>query len=314
MPMYDTIKGFIQTKEDLTKHLNNVREVTNYNTGEVYIRGNSANLSFQSNDSGYSFIGSLTKEKLNHNFSGITQKQTIEIVEKLSDELHIDFNEGMLSRIDFGNCFSMNEKPELYFNSLGYLNPYLDRSIVKITSLYYGYSNDRRSLIFYDKLKDYQDNKREIPLEYQQGNFLRYELKLKRLDSLKKKLNLSRIKISDLSDPQIFNHFLDTWKQLYSEIQKEPKGIINMNGQNLTWSNIQDLAVLEYIKNRGGLSQFYEWIDLETRRNNFKKGNYKKYIKDRAKVITKSKIRIEKDRLINELNSKVNDTYESYKV
>lgn len=312
--MYDTVTGMILTPEDISKHLTDVYEKTDYKTGEVCLKGKAGNFSFQSNDSGYSFIGSLTKEKLNHNFSAITNKQTIETIEKISDNIHLNFNNGMLSRIDFGNCFPMIEKPEVYFDSLGYLNPYLERIIKKKTSLYYGFDNNRRGLIFYDKQKEYKDNRRDIPPEYQQGNFLRYEIKLKRLDSLKRKLKLDRCKISDLSNPQIFNHFLEIWKQLYLEIQKEPKGMINMNGQNLTWSDLQDLAVMEYIKNRGGISQFYEWLDLETRRKNFKKGSFKQHIKKRVNQITLSKIRIEKDKLINELNSKVLDVYESYKV
>lgn len=312
--MYDTIKGILITKEDLTKYFKDVYEKVNHKTGEIHLRGNSGNFSLLSNDIGYSFIGSLTKEKLNHNFSAITNKQTSEIIENISDNIHFNFKEGILSRVDFGNCFSMTEKPEFYFNSLGYLNSFLDRTPVKKSSLYYGYSNDRRSLIFYDKTKDYLDNKREIPEEYQNGNYLRYELKLKRLDSFKKKLKLNSIKVSNLDDPQFFNNLLDYWKQLYQEIQKEPKGIINMKNRNLTWSDVQDLAVIEYIKNWGGLSHFYEWIDLETKRQNFKKGSSKKYIRDRAKEVTKSKLRVEKDRLINELNSKVNQTYKNYKV
>lgn len=312
--MYDSIKGMIVTTEDISKHLTDVYEKVDRKTGEIRLTGRAGNISFQENDSGYSFIGSLTKEKLNHNFSAITNKQTTEIIEKISDNIHFNFNEGKLSRIDFGNCFSMTEKPEVYFDSLGYLNPYFDRTPFKKTSLYYGYSNKRRSLLFYDKTKDYLDNKQQIPKEYQNGNYLRYELKLKRLDSFKRRLKLNSLKVSNLQDPNIFNSLLDYWKNIYLEIQKEPKGIINMKGQNLTWSDVQDLAVIEYIKNRGGLSRFYEWIDLETKRQNFKKGSSKKYIRDRAREITKSKLRIEKDHLINELNSKINQTYQTYKV
>lgn len=311
--MYDTLKGMILTNQDLIKRLDNVKEVTNRSTGEITEKGYSGNFSFQRNESGYSFLGSLTKAKNNHNFTGITIKEANETINNLSDNIHFDLGNGFLSRVDFGNCFSMKEKPEVYFHSLGYLNAHLDRSKKKKTSLYYGYDNTSRALIFYDKQKEYLDKHVPVPNQFQNGNFLRYELKFKRMEAIKKHFGKDRMKVSDLVNPTLFNYMLDKWKELYLSIQKEPKGIINMSGQNLSLTDLQGLAFQKLIHSYGGLSRFYEWIDLETKRGNIKKGTSKKYLKDKAREVTKTQLRIDNDCLINELDSKVNETAESFK-
>ena len=160
--MYDTIRGYIITEDDLTKYLDKVDTYINKKTGEIRDKGNYKNLQFFENAEGYSFSGSLTKSELGHNFSGITLQQTNDLIQDISTTLNLDFTEARLRRIDFGNCIEVEDIPESYFQILGYLNNHLRKTQINST-LYYGYKNNYRSLIFYDKLKDYKKRRLEIP-------------------------------------------------------------------------------------------------------------------------------------------------------
>ena len=160
--MYDTIRGYLITEDDLTKYLEKVEEYPNKRTGEILHRGNYKNLQFYENAEGYSFSGSLTNCVLGNNFSGITNQQTNDLIKDISTTLNLDFTKARLTRVDFGNCFEVEDIPESYFQILGYLNNYLLKTQINST-LYYGYKNNYRKLIFYDKSKHYKNKRLEIP-------------------------------------------------------------------------------------------------------------------------------------------------------
>ncbi len=311
--MYDTIRGYIITEDDLAKYLKDVStNKIDKDTGQILIKGNCKSLTFYQNANGYSFQGSLTKSDLGHNFSGITHQQTNDLIQDISTTLNLDFAEARLTRIDFGNCIEVEDIPESYFQILGYLNNHLQKTQINST-LYYGYKNNYRSLIFYDKLKDYKKRKLAIPENKLSKNNLRYELKYKRTNRLKGLLKKERITVKDITQPNVFNLFLDDWLNLYTSIQKEPKESITMNNQQLGLTGLNNLLLKYHISSLGGLSGFREWIEIETKKGNFKKGTYKKAILDKAKVVCNIEAEIDKDSKIQELDSKIKEIANNYR-
>jgi len=310
--MYDTIRGYIITEDDLIKYLENVETYTNRKTGEIRYKGKYKNLQFFENAEGYSFSGSLTNCVLGHNFSGITHQQTKDLIQDISTALHTDLTEAKLTRIDFGNCFEVKDIPESYFQILGFLDNRLLKTQMNST-LYYGFLNNYRRLIFYDKLKDYKNKRFEIPENNRDKNYLRYELRYMRTDRLKGLLKKERITVKDITEPEVFNLLLDDWLNLYTSIQKEPKESITMNNQQLGLSDLKDLLLKCHIISLGGLSGFREWIEIETKKGNIKKGTYKKAILDRAKLVCNIEAEIDKDSKIRELDDKVKETAERYR-
>ena len=311
--MYDTIRGYIITEDDLTKYLENVKTYKiDKDTGQILIKGIYINLKFFENAVGYSFSGSLTNCVLGHNFSGITHQQTNDLIQDISTSLNLDFTEARLTRIDFGNCFEVEDIPESYFQILGFLDNRLLKTQINST-LYYGYTNNYRSLIFYDKLKDYKKRKLTIPENKLGRNNLRYELRYKRTNRLKRLLKKERITVKDITEPKVFNLLLDDWLNLYTSIQKEPKESITMNNQQLGLTGLNNLLLKYHITSLGGLSGFREWIEIETKKGNFKKGTYKKAILDKAKVVCNIEAEIDKDSKIQELDSKIKEIANNYR-
>jgi len=309
--MYDTIRGYLRTEDDLLKYLD-VVERTNKRTGEIHLDCRYKDLQFFENDVGYSFRGSLTNCVLGHNFTGITHPQTNDLIQEISATLHLDFTEARLTRIDFGNCFEVEDIPESYFQIMGYLNNQLLRTQVNST-LYYGFLNNYRKLILYDKSKHYKQKRLQIPDNKKEKNNLRYELKYMRPNRLKRLLRKDRITVKDLAEPETFNLLLDDWLNLYSSIQKQPKESITMNNQQLGLSGLHKLLLKYYISELGGLSSFREWVEIETKKGNIKKGAYKKSILDKAKAVCNIEADIDKDSKIQELDKKVKDTAERYR-
>ena len=125
--MYDTIRGYIITKDDLTKYLDKVDTYINKRTGEIRDKGIYKNLQFFENAEGYSFSGSLTNCVLGHNFSGITHQQTNDLIQTISTTLNLDFTEAKLTRIDFGNCIEVEDIPE-FNESPSRLNKLLEKA------------------------------------------------------------------------------------------------------------------------------------------------------------------------------------------
>ena len=86
-----------------------------------------------------------------------------------------------------------------------------------------------------------------------------------------------------------------------------------MNNQQLGLSGLNNLLLKHHISSLGGLSGFREWIEIETKKGNFKKGTYKKAILDKAKVVCNIEAEIDKDSKIQELDSKIKEIANNYR-
>lgn len=167
-------------------------------------------------DKGISLKGSLANYYLPSNSCTLTRKTTIEALQKMSDELHLDMMAANVTRVDVSTVIPTKRPPADYFNSLGDKPRFVRVQATKDT-LYY---NQRaKQLAFYDKTKEATAKAILIPQTLQRCNLLRYEMRfLRRLKKLCKME--TSIKGAILTNSNFYYSIIQTWKKEFDTIKK----------------------------------------------------------------------------------------------
>lgn len=167
-------------------------------------------------DKGISLKGSLANYYLSSNSCTLTRKTTIEALQKMSDELHLDMMAANVTRVDVSTVIPTKRPPADYFNSLGDKPRFVRVQATKDT-LYY---NQRtKQLAFYDKTKEATAKAILIPQTLQRCNLLRYEMRfLRRLKKLCKME--TSIKGATLTNSNFYYSIIQTWKKEFDTIKK----------------------------------------------------------------------------------------------
>lgn len=215
--MYDTIHLF---KEDragnvlaLTpQYLENVSE--HLRDGRYSVSGSLNNLKVNVFDSGVSVKGSLAKYYLNDNIQTLRRQDTARAIDQLSDELHLNVNDALITRLDFAHNFLMDNKPEVYYPYLGE-SQYFKR-YKQPESLYY--QNGNRTKLFYNKLSEAKSKAVRVPEILLDRHLLRYEIRYSR--RLKKQLKEPEVKAGTLSDESFYIRLIDRYISEYRSIHK----------------------------------------------------------------------------------------------
>ena len=162
------------------------------------------------------------------------------------------------------------------------------------------YSNSKKQIIFYDKLKEMANKKETIPDEYKQykGRVLRYELRFK--SRIKDEFNKS-VYISDLYNSDFYTSILNKWQEYYFLINRIPK--INFNKMAYSTAGIYKDYLLTQFINEKGLDIILN--DIDTNRDKFKTSVEASRCKDSIKKLFKNKNYLEPNDLINELDNEV---------
>ena len=98
----------------------------------------------------------MSKYLNGNNLERFTRKQTEEAIEKLSDSLKLPFENAKVNRIDLAENFILKRPVGEYMSLMGQAT-YFTKRPYSTNGLYY--TNSRRSMIFYNKVKEYQDKK-----------------------------------------------------------------------------------------------------------------------------------------------------------
>jgi hypothetical protein len=179
--------------------------------------------------------GSLTKYFLNHNINMSlgSLKDVKDALKLISDDLDIDLDNFIISRLDIGRCYILTNPVSDYLTSLKILNGH---HFTYHQDKGRSFSNTIRSLSFYDKvteIESYCKKKRvreqrtlEI-LRLQHKNILRYELKI----LLPLKHFGKRIIVKDFVGGSIYNKLLDEYIEYYNRIKKDIKLDINFTNK-----------------------------------------------------------------------------------
>ena len=239
--------------------------------------------------------GSLCKWFLGDNFQTLTETHTKQAIEKLSDILHLPFDKADITRLDYGQNMITKYPPEVYLNHLGKLNYY--SRLPQPNGLYY--QNNKRQLIFYNKIKEQRIKGESIPDLYKGENVLRYEQRHKKW--LKADLNKERITGSDLYDCKFYKQVGDSLRKSYAAIQKVNQLQIDYSKITKT-SQLSSSSIAYTVSQHGGELAYCEGI-VEA----FKKGELtKKQAHDLTKAVKeacKSKLNTKRSELADELDT-----------
>lgn len=230
--MIDTIKGYIilgQTYSDFehlfineTKSIKEDGYIISFNLSNFRIT-----IKFDNKDKPIKlyFNGSLPKFYLGNNLSQLDWDTTKEAIQMLSDNLNVEMNDAILTRIDFGINFILKFPIHKYISCLVEF-PRLERNQYKDSVTFFSKSGSK-SLIFYDKIKELKDSHKTamlpIPNIYRNQNILRYEIRLEQL--LKQDLKIGRVQVKDLYDDTVQKKLMFLWLEGYQKVNKLSMGI-----------------------------------------------------------------------------------------
>ncbi|MBZ4676377.1 MAG: hypothetical protein JG782_996 [Anaerophaga sp.] len=287
--MFDTIKLRLNREEvkgtDLLSEIPNYFEVTSesmFQTGPS-VSGYIDNLKVTVNERGVKVgNGSLCKYYLGDNLQTIGRKDTQKAIEKISDTLHLPFDRAHVTRLDIAQNLILKHPLPVYFNHLGPAQYYT--RFEQPDSIYY--SNKKRRLIFYNKVKEVTAKREPVPELYRGRNALRFEMRLEK--RLREQLKRPEVKASLLFDEKFYIELIDWWYNEYQNIQK-----INEMQTDLTKAktkkDLYQIGLLALVEKEGGPAAIQKKIDEMFQSgliDRFKKRDLKQAVKDALTVGT----------------------------
>ncbi len=145
-----------------------------------------------------------------------------EAIQMLSDELHLDIKEAIVTRLDFGRCyFDMQMPINEYLKLLYPFGHYKKHQ--KHDSVYFELKTGIRSLVFYDKIAEMKANvnaRPNIPENYLHSNVLKYENRFMKELGRQLKGKGEKVLVSDLTDPIFFQKLIDWHEKEYKKLDK----------------------------------------------------------------------------------------------
>ena len=223
--MYDKVKFFVDRSiigsqyTNITNHLEKAKVETDQTTGETRTKGTMNGLSIGVLGGGVFVEGSLPKYHYGSNIYPLDREGTKECIEMISDTLGINMSGADVVGIEFGTTFMMQYKVSAYLAKLGQM-PRLQRYNFNADTLYYKGSGkvQPRVYTFYDKLADCKAKHLPYPIDFEDKNLLRYEMRLK--GRLAYQLGVPEVKASTLYDRQFYRELVRRYQDSYFSISK----------------------------------------------------------------------------------------------
>ena len=204
--MIDTIRGYINIGHSCHSNFEHliqnkvisIKDDTysisfNVSNFKIRIRFNSEDIPIK-----LFFYGSLPKYYYGNNLAQLDWDSTKKAIQKLSDELSLDLDDAILTRVDVGINLIVKNPVHEYISSLVSF-PRLESMRFKDSVKFFSKSN-YKAITFYDKLNEIRGKDKSIYNSidevYRNSNILRFEVCL--MKSLKRKLGLDRVYVKDL--------------------------------------------------------------------------------------------------------------------
>ena len=223
--MYDKVKFFVDRSiigslyTNITNHLEKAKVETDQTTGETRTKGTMNGLSIGVLGGGVFIEGSLPKYHYGSNIYPLDREGTKECIEMIGDTLGINMSGADVVGIEFGTTFMMQYKVSAYLAKLGEMSR-LQRYNFNADTLYYKGSGkvQPRVYTFYDKLADCKAKHLPYPIDFEDKNLLRYEMRLK--GRLAYQLGVPEVKASTLYDRQFYRELVRRYQDSYFSISK----------------------------------------------------------------------------------------------
>jgi hypothetical protein len=283
---------------DVPKNLDRVKKITD-ESGQAcltgYLGGNlKVNVSLQ----GVSIKGSLSKYFLSDNLQSLTRSDTQRALEKMSDSLHVEISKALVRRIDFAVNLMMDQRPVAYYLFLGN-SRYRKRSEIE-SSLYYSASS--MQVVFYDKIREMKSGRLNVPIEFEQSNVLRLEMRAR--NRLQMTFNRAEINAELLQNEKFYIEVADKLLEEYEAIEKLKTINFHLNTMKSPkdfWQQVQ----ADWIKRTGGELAALERVEQIRRHDAFKNPEYYSRLKREIKQLCQAPDLTTDSMLVHELDKKV---------
>ena len=223
--MYDKVKFFVDRSiigsqyTNITNHLEKAKVETDQTTGETRTKGTINGLGVGVLGGGVFIEGSLPKYHYGSNIYPLDREGTKECIEMIGDTLGIEMSGADVVNIEFGTTFMMQYKVSAYLAKLGEMSR-LQRYNFNADTLYYKGSGkvQPRVYTFYDKLADCKAKHLPYPIDFEDKNLLRYEMRFK--GRLAYQLGVPEVKASTLYNRQFYRELVRRYQDSYFSISK----------------------------------------------------------------------------------------------
>ena len=304
--MYDKVKLWATRTgdtPDVSKFLTKAKEQIDHQTGEICTFGSLEGLKVSIYTGGISITGSLSKYLHSNNIYPLDRHSTAQAVEKLSDSLHISFNEAKVTGLEFGTQFVMRHQVSDYLSRLGDM-PKLLRHHFDVGSLYYKPKGKQQSKVFafYDKKADAVAKDMILPLGFEKANLLKYEMRINR--RLPQQLGVPEVTASTLSEKTFYHDMVKRYQENYFAISKLKQIKTDVMDEIKTVSDAFDVFVARLItqSNQTQIAGFLE--ELKGAKVFDDRNSYFRLKKKIQSIASKADITVS-DELIKELDDEI---------
>lgn len=307
--MYDKVKLWMDRAivgdeyTTIANYLDNARQETDLQTGEVKTFGSLEGLKVSVFAGGLSVIGSLCKYLNGSNVYTLTRHTTAQAVEKLSDALHIQAGEAKVTGLEYGANFLMKHPVSDYLPKLGNM-PRLERVQATSNSIRYEGKGRQQPKVFafYDKIADATAKGMDYPDDLQGANLLRYEIRLN--GRIAKQIGVPEVTAATLYDIRFYRMMLKRYQDSYFSISKLNQIKTDVMSEIKTVSDAFNVLVARLLSN-SNQNQIGGFLDELKQAGVFEdRKNYSRLKKKIQEISTKANITIS-DELIKELDDEV---------
>lgn len=221
--MYDKLKFYVprtSNTQDVTPYLEKVCCVVDTETGEcTKVSGTTGGVKVTMCPNGIHIMGSLPKFYNQSNVFTLDRSKTGEALQMLSDTLHVDLMQAIVTGVEFGTQFPMLKQPGAYFRLFGDV-PRLKKEKVGDSTLYYKSAGKRqnKTLCFYDKTAEASTKGIATPGLLSGMPLLRYEARFN--GRLAKQFNVLEVTGETLIDETFYRKMVKVWQGQYFAIPK----------------------------------------------------------------------------------------------
>lgn len=223
--MYDTLilRLFRYSTDDwatATAAVEDAKTTADVDTGEETTHGHHRNLRITMSGSSMYICGSLAKWYYPFEPITLNRHDAKDAITALSDTFHLDMGRANVQRVDGSKDFIMQHPTQRYYELLAAM-PRHSRVQATGNTLYFTHAAQKslNAACFYDKRREVERRKGDVPTVYQGTNLLRYEYRLTGRIRQQMKWGAD-VTASDLYDKNFYNAFVKMWADAYFSIEK----------------------------------------------------------------------------------------------
>lgn len=307
---YDKVKIWIDraivgdNHPTIASYLDRAKQETDLQTGEVKTTGCIEGLKVSVFASGLYIVGSWPKFIFGSNVYPLDRHTAAQAIEKISDTLHIQAKEGVVTGLEFGANYLMKNPVPDYLLRLGSMQR-LERVQLSPNSIRYEGRGKKqpRVFAFYDKIADAEAKGMECPNGLE--NLLRFEIRLN--GRLPYQLSVPEVKASTLTDMQFYRMMVEYYINSYFSISKLNQIKTNVMSEIRTPRDAFEVFVARLIS-QTDQNQIEGFLDELKKAGVFSDRKYYSRVKSIIQEIaTKANITIS-DELIKELDDEVKNS------